>query len=1685
MNAHLDKHKICVLFAAFILLLITTRVYPQNIDDNLLTCNQPVPFVNRGAFTTSVVGGNMPGHVAVFNIQPWTGAFGVNLGTVGNSGNVTDAVTTNAATMSYLLSVSGGLRLTVQIGNGVVPAGYYAGFAISNSGILNVQVLGLFTIKTYLNNTLQESVSSGSGAIAAGLVNNDGINRLGFVTTLPFNRIMIEQNQTVAGLSVAVTNIYYPILEKFCAETFPIPCNKVEYWTNPDFPVYVNQAKSGLPAGLVCANCNISNIQHLVDADRDNYAEIDILAAIGATASVSVKNTKTIYGAGTFAGYEIDDMRTLGVQIGTQHQVATLLGGVEQEVVTAGSGLVSGSIFTTSGRTITGFKTTLPFDEIRLTVINNVAVGNAPVRVYSAVVKRFCEGDAFTCNTNVILTEPDYPVYVDARNTGINAVACVNCTITGGNHPIDDDPGNYAEVVIPAGVGTTAAYAIANGLGLFNSDPQKILFAGFDMDNPSLVNANTLSGVSVVTTLNGIAQQTINSSNGLVSIRSALLNGSARQTVGFIPSMPFDGLKIIFSSVINANIGTTRIYGAVIKEFCENELSCNTLTAITNPVFPVYVNGARTQIDATACVGCGINNAENIVNEGTADPATLVMRASVGALATVAVANALETYPAGSFAGFEISSATLFSANVVARTVITLYNNGVEVQSGGAQALLAGAGSSLLTGGGNRHIVGVIGHVPFDEVQLVIENLAGVNLDIIEIYKPYIQRSCIVDVDCSTNGLLTTDAHGAVINAANTGVEGGVCAGCVVNGPWDAVSASTTDYARLVNTAGALQATSLSVASTSLTFPAGAFAGFSVRKNNFIIAASLFEHLTITTYNNGVVQESRSGNGLIDLAVLLQLLGTGEEVFIPGFYTSMPFDEIKITTGSLLAALDQYIDVYGAYVDVRTYTVGLGFNCNVSKPDINAGIVHKVIEGNVSVNDRVVPGTTYSNDVSFPAGYTNPSGAVPVVSADGTYTFTTSEPGVYQFEIAVCAPDENSSCKKELLTITIIDSSHYTVPNPVANTDIAVVQRGGTVVINSLANDKASIGYSLNPGSATLADMNGAGPGNTSAGGTATINLVTGYVTYQAPAGFIGTDTIKYTICDNQPVPVCAWAYQVITILPPGVTNTTLAADDYNITNVNVPVSVSAATGLLSNDIDPEGHQLKVTEKDTVIAGRGQLVVVEDGSYSFIPVPGFEGTVVFHYQVTDDGAIPATAWATLYIVVKYAPSITMPDINVTTINVPVEGNVNTNDVPGVFTLTYGVPVPKEAYPGTSITMNNNGTYSFTASVPGIYHYYVPVCTGTEAASCTMELLTITVLDPEISNTNPPVANTDIASVITGQSVMINTLANDRAIGAGIELNKSSVVVNDLNGEMGGNTYYGGTATVNPTTGTITYTPAPGFIGRDTIQYTVCDNHPIPLCATAYQVIDVYPLNTVNSVRAADDYVTVPKNAQAISNVTNGVLANDIDPEGNSISAIAKDTTIAGKGRLQLQANGSYVFTPVTGFVGTVVIPYTAIDNGVPQARSVATLYILVKEVPDLTPVLTISPSTIAGTTNINVVVTINEINNTYTAGAITVYLVKHRLISLTFNPVDAVINGIPVSNSAWTIDATSNPNYYILTTNAVINGGGSLSVGLTGVLTPGATNGRINMTTVILPASGREENSFNNNHSVPINFTQH
>lgn len=321
------------------------------------------------------------------------------------------------------------------------------------------------------------------------------------------------------------------------------------------------------------------------------------------------------------------------------------------------------------------------------------------------------------------------------------------------------------------------------------------------------------------------------------------------------------------------------------------------------------------------------------------------------------------------------------------------------------------------------------------------------------------------------------------------------------------------------------------------------------------------------------------------------------------------------------------------------------------------------------------------------------------------------------------------------------------------------------------------------------------------------------------------------------------------------------------------------------------------------------------------------GVVTFTFSETATGCNSASATDPVTIT-----NCINPDFNATFVNIPVDGDVNTNDGTPVGT-TYGpTPVYTSGPAGAifTLTVESDGTYTFVTDMIGVYTWDVPVCIPPVIAGCQTAELIITVVDflnPDLE----PIANIDIATTQINESVDIPSLANDKCVVVGgCDLDPSSVtIVSDP---------ANGAVTVDALTGDVTYTPYAGFVGQDTLRYQVCVDGEPTNCAQADQIITIISATAPNTTIAADDFNSGGQDTP----ITGTVAANDYDPEGDTQTVTAQVTPIAGVGTLTLLADGTYEFVPEETFYGPVDFPYETCDDALPtNACANATLHILV------------------------------------------------------------------------------------------------------------------------------------------------
>ncbi|WP_374944747.1 tandem-95 repeat protein, partial [Sphingomonas sp.] len=464
------------------------------------------------------------------------------------------------------------------------------------------------------------------------------------------------------------------------------------------------------------------------------------------------------------------------------------------------------------------------------------------------------------------------------------------------------------------------------------------------------------------------------------------------------------------------------------------------------------------------------------------------------------------------------------------------------------------------------------------------------------------------------------------------------------------------------------------------------------------------------------------------------------------------------------------------------------------------------------------------------------------------------------------------------------------------------------------------------------------------------------------------------------------------------------------LTTNDAPVAVNdlaaAATGnVLTNDTDadiPLGDVLAVNGVrtgaeaaggtfDAVPAGKtvtgtyGTLTINPDGTYSYAVDPSDPqtlalgtgtGTESFTYRVVDAKGLSDTATLSFTVTGSNVPPVAVDDSFTTAEDsaltlTAAQLTANDTDANG---NTLSLQSVGNASGGTVTLVNGVVTFTPNADYNGPASFDYVVSDGTATDTGTVNVTVTPVNDVPVAAADSYTATED--TVFAGSSV----LANDSDV-------ESTLTATLVSGPSHGTLAFNAD-------GTFTYTPTGNFAGNDTFTYTASDGTATSAPTTV--TIAVAPVNDA-PVAANDSYAVAEDGVLSVSAA--GVLANDIDVDGPSLSAVLG--TGPANGALVLNADGSFAYTPNADFAGTDSFTYTASDGSASSAA--ATVTITVAAVNDA-PVAVDDNATVAEDAILSGSVATND--GDVDSGALT-YSTASTADGLTFN-----------SDGSYTLDAT-------------------------------------------------------------------
>ncbi|MCA9170814.1 MAG: tandem-95 repeat protein, partial [Planctomycetales bacterium] len=638
---------------------------------------------------------------------------------------------------------------------------------------------------------------------------------------------------------------------------------------------------------------------------------------------------------------------------------------------------------------------------------------------------------------------------------------------------------------------------------------------------------------------------------------------------------------------------------------------------------------------------------------------------------------------------------------------------------------------------------------------------------------------------------------------------------------------------------------------------------------------------------------------------------------------------------TVLGVVDALPDTYPAFEETTlTVTADQGVLANDGSQaagTLTATLVSDASHGTVTLNA----------DGSF--------SYVPAANFSGTDTFT------YK------ANDGSNDTNVALVTIEVANSNDP----PTTAEDSYTTAEDTTLTVDAanglLANDSDIDGDTL---TASLA--------NQPSHGTVTINA-DGSFTYVPDTNYNGSDSFAYRVSDGTVVSDPVSVQVTVT----AVDDLPLAVSDTYTVNEDAVLTVAADGGVLANDTDPDGT---LTVSVTASPSNGTLSLSADGSFTYTPNANFAGTDSFTYRATD-GTNNSSATVTITVVNQPDP----PVANADTFTVPANSSdfalsVLNNDVttPDLFdTLT--IASVTQGSQGGSLTIGTDGQLLYTPAADFMgsetFSYTVEDSDGlTSTASVTLNVADVSensisgtvYIDANNNGTLdtgeigvPGVQLTVTGTATTGESISRSVITNNQgaytfeALPAGTytlsetqptalaDGQDSTGVTNATVGDdqitnivlsgsqnVSGNNF--GESRLLAAYTSIAWFFASstdtGAIFRESVAMSEYKAGRTELAQAIRSggTVTPPPSETNRLPVAVNDQYSVGEATTLTVSAADGVLKNDTDADGDTLTAALVNTTTHGA--LVLNTNGSFTYTPDVNFTGTDTFTYTASDG---------------------------------------------------------------------------------------------------------------------------------------------------------------
>ena len=606
-------------------------------------------------------------------------------------------------------------------------------------------------------------------------------------------------------------------------------------------------------------------------------------------------------------------------------------------------------------------------------------------------------------------------------------------------------------------------------------------------------------------------------------------------------------------------------------------------------------------------------------------------------------------------------------------------------------------------------------------------------------------------------------------------------------------------------------------------------------------------------------------------------------------------------------------------------------------PQSLAGWASAISPGPADEAEQTVTFTTSSNNAALFA-----AGGQPAVTPSGALTYTPAPNGTGAATVTIRAVDNGGTALGGIdasapQTFTITLTPVNDPPSFTTGADQTALEDAGAQTIPAWAS-------AINPGPANEAGQSvmfmtsTTNPALFVAGGQPAV-APSGALIYTPAADAAGVATVTIQAIDdggtaNGGADTSGPQTLLITVTPVNDAPTfAIGADQTALEEAGAQNIAGWATGISPGPANEAGQSVTFTTSNnnpSLFTAGGQPAITPSGALTYTPAADAAGVATVAIQATDDGgtanggndtSAPQTMQITL-TAVNDAPSFNAGA------DQTVLENTGAQSVPGWASAISPGPA-NEAAQTVSFTLTSSNTALFTAGgQPAVASDGTLTFTPATGAHGTATI-TIRAIDDggtanggidtssaqtfTITITNlPPAAIADTPSVAENNAtgVTFNVLSND----TDPEGDPLSVASYD------DSTIANGSVTSNGG-GSFTYTPAAHFAGTDSFTYTVTDGN--GGTSTALVTITVTPVP--DPPATADDAYLTPQDT-TLTQPAPGVLANDADTSGGTLTVDTTPVVAPSSGTLSLAADGSFSYTPNPGQTGSDTFTYRATSS---------------------------------------------------------------------------------------------------------------------------------------------------------------